>query len=286
MKVGTHNHVKMKRLKRLLGVPLYRAVGILECLWLLCTECCDEGDIGKFSDEEIADYLEWDGCVSQLVPALSASGWIDADVSHRLVVHDWLDHCPDFIRERVRKRRMREGKKHKIRTYDRNGRDSSGQRRTKADKPPHVPSLPIQSNSIPSLPSAENPEGREGGTFVADWNRVADRLGGLKIHRWQQVVACLKENDCLPEHALAVIDYGVANGKEPKQIAHRLKLARNTLPVSEAWPGTKPAKKPPEPKSETEAQADLRFKIQWEGKQAKKSQTEINSELIAAGITP
>lgn len=121
---------------------------------------------------------------------------------------------------------------------------------------------------------------------MVDWSTVADRLGGLKVHQWRVVVACLKENDCLPEHALAVIDYGVANGKEPKQIAHRLKIARNTLPASEAWPGAKPLKKPQAPKSASDAEADLRFKIQWEGRQAKKSQTEINAELVAAGITP
>jgi len=118
MKAGTHNHVKTKRLKRLLGIPLYQAVGILETLWLLCTDCCDEGNIGKFTDEEIADYLEWDGSDSfALVQALLNSGWLDRCDVNRYVVHDWLEHCPQYIKDRLRMRESRVSKANKITTY-------------------------------------------------------------------------------------------------------------------------------------------------------------------------
>lgn len=96
MKAGTHNHLKVKRLKRLLGIPLYRAVGILETLWLLCIDCCDEGNIGKFTDEEIADYLEWDGDPSALARGLSDSGWLDPHDTERLVVSGWADIRRDY----------------------------------------------------------------------------------------------------------------------------------------------------------------------------------------------
>ena len=159
MKAGTHNHLKTKRLKRLLGVPLYRAVGILETLWLLCIDCCDEGDIGKFSDDEIADYLEWDGDASELVRALSDSGWTDPDADRRLVVHDWLEHCPEFIRDRVRKRHARNEKasikasdRRSNTTYDQSDPDKPGQTRTNAvaDGACPVYGNSIQGNSIPT----------------------------------------------------------------------------------------------------------------------------------------
>jgi predicted outer membrane lipoprotein len=143
VKAGTQNHVKVKRLKRLLGIPLYRAVGILETLWLLCTDCCDEGNIGKFSHEEIADYLEWDGQPSELIAGLAGAGWIDADPERGLIVHDWLEHCPEFIRDRVRKREARRNQT----TYERRQPDNTGQT---PDKPRQRPSIPIQCNSIPS----------------------------------------------------------------------------------------------------------------------------------------
>lgn len=108
MKAGTHRHMKFRSLQRLLGnAPLYRVVGLLETLWLICIDSCDEGNIGKFSDKAIAEYIEWEGDPSELVRALSDSGWADLDDNGRPVIHDWLDHCPEYIRDRVRKRRAR-----------------------------------------------------------------------------------------------------------------------------------------------------------------------------------
>lgn len=154
MKAGTQNHLKVKRLKRLLGIPLYRAVGILETLWLLCSDCADEGDVGKFSDEEIAEYLEWDGPdPSALVRALVDTGWIDRDTTNRLVIHDWLEHCPEFVRERIRKRRMRAAKHtndHQITTYVSPTADKHGQQRTTPDQPPLVPSFPNPTQPNPT----------------------------------------------------------------------------------------------------------------------------------------
>ncbi len=154
MKAGTHNHLKVKRLKRLLGVPLYRVVGILETLWLLCADCCDEGNIGKFTDEEIADYLEWDGDASALVRALADSGWTDPDETHRYIIHDWLEHCPDYISERVRKRRARHAKQRNQTTYDHDEPDKTPKTRTRVGQaaacPTDVPSIPIPTDPIPT----------------------------------------------------------------------------------------------------------------------------------------
>lgn len=149
MKVGTWNHVKLKRLKRLLDTPLHVAAGVLEGLWHLAAECADEGDIGKFSNEEIADHLEWPGDPNDLMDSLLKSGWVDEDDGCRLKIHDWLEHCPDFIKERVRKRKARE-----IKTYGDKTRDKqphvppvSGD---SPEMPPLVPSIPIQSKPIQS----------------------------------------------------------------------------------------------------------------------------------------
>ena len=163
MKAGTQNHLKTKRLMRLLGLPLYRAVGILETLWLLCIDCCDEGNVGKFSDDEIADYFGWEGKPSALVCGLAESGWLDQDEGERYVVHDWLEHAPEFIRERVRKRVARGAKAKKQTTYVRSEPDNFGQDRTEAgpaEASPTlsevVPSIPIQFNSNPTNSNPTN----------------------------------------------------------------------------------------------------------------------------------
>jgi hypothetical protein len=94
-------------LKRLLGKPCYAVVGLLESLWLLTISSADEGDVGRFSNEEIADAIEWDGDADALIDALITAGWLDRDDERRLVVHDWLDHCPKYIKDRLRQRRHR-----------------------------------------------------------------------------------------------------------------------------------------------------------------------------------
>lgn len=144
MKAGTQNHLKVKRLMRLLSAPMYRVVGILETMWLLCQDCCDEGNIGKYDDQEIADYLGWDGpqSPSELVRHLSDSGWIDADDEHRYVVHDWLEHCPEYIRDRVRKRLARGGKARKQRTYVSSEPDKVGRAPDTTEFVRKCPSIP------------------------------------------------------------------------------------------------------------------------------------------------
>lgn len=286
MKVGTHNHVKMKRLKRLLGVPLYRAVGILECLWLMCSECCDEGDIGKFSDDEIADYLEWDGDVSELVRCLSDAGWIDPDDDRRLVVHDWFDHAPEYIRERVRKRRARGAKQRIQRTYGRSKSDNNGHRR---DKTPHVPSIPNPTNPNPTIhSSAENRTNERTDSVLVQaggWSQVADCLGTLGVFSWKPLIEEAKANECDPEHILSVIEYATTHDKSPNELAARIKIARNTLPVAEGWVKSKakPEKPPP---TEQEIRDQRRFDILYDAKRAKKTRAEIEAALLAEGFTP
>jgi hypothetical protein len=134
VKEGVQHHVKTKRLQRALAIPLYQAVGVLETLWLMCQSNCDDGRIGKFTDEEIAAYLEWGGDAAELVAALAESGWLDpVEQPWRYEVHDWMENCPEFIWDRIRKRDLRQqraGKSaeaRKIKTYVEDVRQVAGQ---------------------------------------------------------------------------------------------------------------------------------------------------------------
>jgi hypothetical protein len=49
------NNSKMKRLCRLLDIPVYQSVGILELLWHLTAREAPRGDIGKLDNETIAE---------------------------------------------------------------------------------------------------------------------------------------------------------------------------------------------------------------------------------------
>jgi hypothetical protein len=313
VKAGTQNHLKVKRLKRLLGIPLYRAVGILETLWLLCSDCADEGDVGKFSDEEIAEYLEWDGPdPSALVRALVDTGWIDRDTTNRLVIHDWLEHCPEFIRERVRKRRMRAAKPtgdRQQRTYVASRTDNAGQLRTTPDQPPHVPSFPNPSQPNPSQPTHQAsglvrdlPDsnghdvdaltgGRAGGGRVFGWGAVADRLASLGASRWREAISEAKECGCTWQLAMQIIEYGQAKGFQVGAMICRLSKANPSMPIDSGWPNLETATVAAKRKSDRAAEMATRDRLESEAthlikrlRREKKSDDEIKAALAAAGL--
>ena len=91
--------VKFKKLQRRLGLPKRRdVVGILESLWHLTMREAPRGDIGKLDDETIAIELEWDADPATLIRAMVETRWLDESPCHRLIVHDWSEHAPNFVK--------------------------------------------------------------------------------------------------------------------------------------------------------------------------------------------
>lgn len=89
---------KFKKLKRRLGVPHYAVVGVLESLWHIGSASCHDGAIGRMSNEDIAAEIEWAGNPDDLIQSLIDCGWLDLSAEHRLVIHDWEEHCPRFVK--------------------------------------------------------------------------------------------------------------------------------------------------------------------------------------------
>ena len=104
MKLNTIQHPKVLRLKRRLSVPPWGAVSLLESLWHLTAQHAKDGALGKtFTNEDIANAIGWEGDPDQLIDALVSSGWLDVCEVNRLVVHDWHDHCPEFVKGNIRR---------------------------------------------------------------------------------------------------------------------------------------------------------------------------------------
>lgn len=93
MKKGTPNHRKTYALATCLNIPLAHAVGILEMLWHHAARFTPQGDIGSLPDYAIAAAVEWKKKPNMLVEALTVTGWFDRDEHHRLILHDWPEHC-------------------------------------------------------------------------------------------------------------------------------------------------------------------------------------------------
>jgi hypothetical protein len=100
----------MKHLAELLNIPLAHAVGIMEMLWHFAARHAPQGDIGKYTDRQIADAVGWQRPTGtrgvtpecRLSDALVEAKWLDRVSGHRLVVHDWKDHCDESVRNRRR----------------------------------------------------------------------------------------------------------------------------------------------------------------------------------------
>ena len=104
MKRGTPRHPKILELSADLRIPHYSAVGLLEMLWHFTAEFALPGDIGKFSDDAIAQALCWDGASIDLVNALVHAGWLDRCECHRLRIHDWHEHSDQTVQRVLSKR--------------------------------------------------------------------------------------------------------------------------------------------------------------------------------------
>jgi hypothetical protein len=92
-------------LMRVLQVPQYAAVGILESVWHLTAREATQGNIGRLSDEDIAAWLDWQREPAELIDALVTAGWLDRCPEHRLVVHDWAEHADDATKKAMARQR-------------------------------------------------------------------------------------------------------------------------------------------------------------------------------------
>lgn len=99
MKKGTPRHPKMYKLAEALNVPLYAAVGIMQMLWEHAGAHTPQGDIGSLPDAAIAQSVQWTKKTGILVQGLVDSKWVDEVPEHRLVIHDWPDHCERSVKQ-------------------------------------------------------------------------------------------------------------------------------------------------------------------------------------------
>lgn len=103
MKHQTPESMKFRKLMRHLGQSRLVCVGTLELLWIATQKNAPQGDIGRFTNEEIAIECEWEGDPDQLVEALVKTDWLDVCDTHRLLVHDWHEHAPGWVSRQLKR---------------------------------------------------------------------------------------------------------------------------------------------------------------------------------------
>lgn len=105
MKSGTEGKLKFKQLQRRFELELWQARGLLDTLWKFSAENAPRGDIGRFTDEEIAVGLDWRRDPEDLIKTLVDLKWVDrAPAPSRLLIHDWPEHCEHTVHNALARR--------------------------------------------------------------------------------------------------------------------------------------------------------------------------------------
>lgn len=68
------------------------AVGLVEVLFHWTRHYAPQGNVGKWTNQEIADGLDWRYSADNLIQAFIDSGWLLRHPELRLVVCDWSKH--------------------------------------------------------------------------------------------------------------------------------------------------------------------------------------------------
>lgn len=101
------DHPKRKRLSRLLGISRRETIGLLHEVWWWAYDYATEGDLSDFTDEDIADAVDWESDPGALVAALTEAGFINADRQ----IHDWDDFAQKWIERRRADRERKRAKR-------------------------------------------------------------------------------------------------------------------------------------------------------------------------------
>jgi len=106
MKRDALTHPKMLDLASRLNITRAQTIGILTLLFDFTATYATQGDVGKHRDGAIARACDWEGHASEFVDALCESGWLDRSEAYRLLVHDWEDHCEQWVKLKLQKLKL------------------------------------------------------------------------------------------------------------------------------------------------------------------------------------
>ncbi|QDU58192.1 hypothetical protein [Aeoliella mucimassa] len=255
MKHITPTLTKFKRLARRLGLRDFEAAGVLELLWIATQNEARRGDIGRLSNEEIAIAIDWGRDENELVDALVETGWLDPHPEHRLVVHDWCEHAPRYVKGVVSRQGGFIVKSLEVEPTSSTYVDDVGStlassessKRTNATyvdnaRPERMSSAHVANSSThTTLPNQTPPHPSEcdEASHACDWGEVVDKLEGAGVSQTGKAIASARENGVAAEHVLEVVAYWsrYRNGWSQPALAlyRRVCAAKPDLQVSEGW---------------------------------------------------
>lgn len=105
MKRSAWEHPKFDRLMEILGISYHEAVGIMECIWHCTSLFAPQGNLGEIlNDKQILAKSRINKYKpNRIINALVEAGFLDRDENCRLLVHDWHEHAPDWVKKKLKR---------------------------------------------------------------------------------------------------------------------------------------------------------------------------------------
>lgn len=267
MKASTLGSMKFFKLQAKLNTPFRGdVIGILEALWQFAAANAITGAIGKFTDEEITAWMGcrmFDRSPREFIELLVECGWIDVHPVHRLVIHDWHDHCASFIKGNLAThgklfanladddpRQPQHSAKQAAKQVARQAAKQVAKQPAKqvAKGGLGVATYPIQSNPILSPPPPTPPqtsdttrsvpvEEEEEGDGSLTWTNIAARLSECGVVASRNAIERCKQAGGTPAFAAALIEHWASRpgAWTVGLLAHRIEQGP-AVEVTQGWP--------------------------------------------------
>jgi hypothetical protein len=84
----------------LLGITVPQAIGHLHMLWWWALDYAQDGDLSRYTDEDVADAVLWDGDAALLMSALREAGFLDQSAGDPPWIHDWSEYGGKLLTKR------------------------------------------------------------------------------------------------------------------------------------------------------------------------------------------
>lgn len=237
MKAGTTELLKFKKLCMRLNLRQWEAVGILESLWMITAKNAPQGDIGKFSNDDIAIALDWSGDAEQLVSALVDCGWIDRDDDFRLLIHGWSEHCPTYIKGN--------NAKHGKMFADKVAKQAAKQLAKEPPKQPPKESansnvLPSQVNPSQTNPPPPTPSGQDVGNKT-DEEAAVELLISAGVQFAVQAIRPAFANGATLQDIEQIVEFynSRPGAYDPNALQRKVTNFCRTEPIDKGWPTPK-----------------------------------------------
>lgn len=108
------NHPKVKKAARLADINEFEMIGRLHCLWWWALDYAPDGDVTKYSADDIESAVDWNGTPGAFYNALLQCGFnghcgLLECIGDTTVIHDWQEYGGRLLEKREANReRMRE----------------------------------------------------------------------------------------------------------------------------------------------------------------------------------